>query len=132
MKRGHPHVHRPGIDTEHLAFEKVEPTISSIKAAILQSLEGADFTPDEFAAERGMLINTIRRRFVDLWKEGRVRPTDERRSNSNGNLCVVWTLGRDSNAGETRAQQTAKRLAWLEERVVQLTAALELALQKKQ
>ena len=45
----------------------------------------------------GGLINTIRRRFTDLWKEGKIRhhPTLLSRKNLAGNDCVSWVIGTD-------------------------------------
>lgn len=57
----------------------------------------AGLTPDEFAEAHLKLINTVRRRFTDLWKSGQIRhhPEGLHRPNADRNPCVVWVLGED-------------------------------------
>lgn len=94
------HTHANGPMTEVLAFEKANKVSKSIKAKILDELEQAGevgLTPDEFVEMHGGLINTIRRRFTDLWKAGQIRhhPEGLTRKNPSGNACVTWVLGAD-------------------------------------
>jgi len=94
------HVHSNGLPTEVQAFQKASLQIASIKSRILVEMKGAGeagITPDEFVFKHGGLINTIRRRFTDLWKEGQIKhhPTLLTRKNTAGNDCVAWVLGRD-------------------------------------
>ena len=94
------HTHADGLMTEVLAFEKANKVSKSIKVKILEELEQAremGLTPDEFVEMHGGLINTIRRRFTDLWKAGQIRhhPEGLTRKNLSGNACVTWVLGVD-------------------------------------
>ncbi len=93
------HTHRKGSSTEIQAAGKAAKSAPSIKKRILHRLseEGPrGLTPDEFCEESIGLINTVRRRFTDLWKEGKIRhhPTLIRKNNA-GNECTVWVLGTD-------------------------------------
>jgi hypothetical protein len=96
------HIHSNGLPTEEAAFSKASFRVGSIKSRILEELEEVGepgITPDEFVFKHGGLINTIRRRFTDLWKDGRIKhhPTLLTRKNGAGNDCVTWVLGRDLN-----------------------------------
>jgi hypothetical protein len=101
--------HKDGERTEQAAFEKISPHMAPIKEKILAALsESGDegLTPDEFADTYDLLINTVRRRFTDLWKEGKIRKTGEARVNSNGNDAIVWVLGEDPLAANSRRNLT--------------------------
>jgi len=65
----------------------------------LEAAVESGLTPDEFVLKHGGLINTIRRRFTDLWKEGKIKhhPTLLTRKNLAGNDCITWVLGKDLN-----------------------------------
>ncbi len=93
------HTHRDGLHTEFAAAEKASMGAESIKKKILRLLTQfpTGFTPDEFVDQDGGLINTVRRRFTDLWKEGKIKhhPYGITRTNDAHNECVVWVLGRD-------------------------------------
>ena len=120
------HVHAPGTATEHAAFDKVEPHIESIKQRILAELAIHDATPDEFTDEHGLLLNTVRRLFVDLWKEGKIRKTGADRKNSQGNPCEVWTLGADPDAALTREDRhDTAALSAKDDEIDQLKAEIE-------
>lgn len=130
-----PLVHTPGRSTELAAFRKVERKIAGIKSEILVALQEAGetgLTPDEFCDDRDMLINTVRRRFTDLWKEGEIKPTDRTRKNSNDNECLVWTLGCDPDRNKNRVQtrkELMARITQLEETVAKLTRQNERLIQ---
>ena len=105
------HTHSNGWASELEAYGKAAKTASSVKLQILSELERcgqlAGLTPDEFVEMHGGLINTVRRRFTDLWKEGKIRhhPQSLTRKNSAGNQCVAWVLGNDPEAYQTRAKR---------------------------
>jgi len=104
------HTHSLGHMTEVLAFEKADKNSRSIKRKILEELEQAGeigLTPDEFVEMHGGLINTIRRRFTDLWKAGQIRhhPEGKTRKNAAGNACVTWVLGLDPATLEKTPQR---------------------------
>ena len=91
-------VHGDPRETEVAALEKVAPSILPMRLHILERMaeEGElGLTPDEYADQHNKLINTARRRFVDLWKGGEIRPTEMVRPNPRGNDCVVYVLGED-------------------------------------
>lgn len=90
-------VHADPRPTETAALEKVAPHLKKMKRHIYDAVaaSGADgLTPDELPC---FLINTCRRRFTDLWKEGLIRPTALTRKNARGNPCTVWVIGSDPN-----------------------------------
>jgi hypothetical protein len=105
------HTHSNGWASEVEAFEKALKSANSIKLQILEELDRAGalkgLTPDEFVEMHGGLINTVRRRFTDLWKEGKIRhhPQSLTRKNSSGNACVAWVLGYDPSAYQKRAKR---------------------------
>jgi|GEM_PF-4112900 len=103
------HSHSKGLSTERLAAGKSEAGALPIKERILARLEELPegMTPDEFCEETNALINTIRRRFTDLWKEGKIRHHSETltRLNGSGNECVVWVLGDDPSRKTSRHEQ---------------------------
>lgn len=87
--------------SELAAAEKVAPKVASIKGSIwaMISFRGdIGLTPDEYSAYTDRIINTVRRRFTDLWKDGIIRPTIMTRPNRRGNQETVWVVGRDENA----------------------------------
>ena len=105
------HTHSSGWGTEIEAYGKAAKSASSVKLQILAELERCGqltgLTPDEFVEMHGGLINTVRRRFTDLWKEGKIRhhPQSLTRKNSAGNQCVAWVLGNDPQAYQTRVKR---------------------------
>lgn len=106
-----PHVHADPRPTETAALEKIAPHLKKMKRDIMLAAHAAGdlgITPDEQPG----LINTVRRRFTDLWKEGLIKPTGRTRNNANGNPCTVWVIGSDANLSirqETK-DETIKRL----------------------
>lgn len=105
------HTHSNAWASEVEAFEKAVKSANSIKLQILEELDRAGslrgLTPDEFVEMHGGLINTVRRRFTDLWKEGKIRhhPKSLTRKNKAGNSCVTWVLGYDPTAFQKRAKR---------------------------
>ena len=92
------HTHADGLPTEEDAAKKAARGSASLKAQILEEIEFQGFmTPDLFVEYHGGLINTVRRRFTDLWKEGKIRhhPMKVTRKNAAGNECVYWIPGAD-------------------------------------
>lgn len=84
-----------------------------MKEQILAALEAqgaAGLTPDEYADRTQGLINTVRRRFTDLWKEGKIKPTEQERSNAAGNATTVWSLGFDPEGAIDYARPTRAEL----------------------
>ena len=97
------HTHRNGLQTEVDAFVKASKRMDSTKLKIIFEIgcAGANgLTPDEFVENHGGLINTVRRRFTDLWKEGKIKhhPILLERKNRAGNNCVTWVIGKDEKS----------------------------------
>jgi hypothetical protein len=114
------HTHRNPLYGEKLAARKARRSAESTRSAIQVHLEmrgPQGMTPDEFSQQTGGLINTVRRRFTDLWKDGIIRHHAEKlhRPNLAGNPCVVWVLGRDQNLKLSRVAQLQLRISELEE-----------------
>tara|TARA_R110000803_G_scaffold33627_13_gene73579 strand:+ start:1567 stop:2007 length:441 start_codon:yes stop_codon:yes gene_type:complete len=103
------HTHTEPHATETLAAVKAERSALPIKKHILHRLkeQPEGLTPDEFCDEINGLINTVRRRFTDLWKEGVIRhhPENRTRINDSKNECVVWVIGEDPRRKPSRHQQ---------------------------
>lgn len=116
------HHHAGPRPAEIIAAQQVQPHVETLKKGILQLLAAAEAygrIPDEVDG----LINTVRRRFTELWKEGKIRPTELTRLNRRGNPETVWVLGRD-DAGMTAARvKPAARIQALEAMVLKLTVA---------
>lgn len=86
-------VHASPTATEVEAVTKVAPHLTAMKAAIMAAVESSGepgLTPDEYADAHGLLINTVRRRFTDLWKAGQIRKNGVSRPNGNGNRSAAW------------------------------------------
>lgn len=97
-----PH-HADPRQSELFAAKKVKPHVETLKAKILRLMAEsgqAGLIPDEVDG----LINTIRRRFTELWKDGFIKPTDRMRANTRGNPETVWVLGRDPVLRVTRGK----------------------------
>ena len=110
MREINTHVHSNGLQTEIFAYTKAFKNSLSIKNKILFELEkiGVDgLTPDEFVLKHGGLINTIRRRFTDLWKEEKIQhhPKLLTRKNFAGNDCIAWVLGKDMNLAQKKLEK---------------------------
>ena len=104
------HVHANALQTEISAYLKASKNNTSIKSKILLEMENLGelgLTPDEFVTIHGGLINTIRRRFTDLWKEGKIKhhPKLLTRKNFAGNDCVLWVIGKDDNMPEKKQKK---------------------------
>ena len=123
-------IHRDGLPSERAALQVVEPTITPMREQIMRDLQTAGesgLTPDEWAATHHGLINTVRRRFTDLWKDGLIRhhPNGAMRKNAAENLCVVWVLGEDKAGRTTREQSMRERIKELETENAQQIRELE-------
>lgn len=88
------HTHAAPKEAELAAAAAIEPHIASIKADILARMAAAG-EAGLIASEVPGLINTVRRRFVDLWHGGRIKPNGKTRANDRGKLETVYVLGRD-------------------------------------
>jgi hypothetical protein len=101
--------------SESEALAVVAPHLTAMKREIMIVVTAAGdygLTPDEHSLATGAIINTVRRRMTDLWKEGQIRPTDRMRKNARGNNETVWVVGRDEKMATTREtkDQKIKRL----------------------
>jgi len=107
------HVHSSPLSSELEAATKAEPSANSMKARIYRLIEesGAEgMTPDELRPLIGKARtdggNTVRRRMVDLWQEGKIRhhPEGLERNNDSGNACIVWVVGNDPKKKPSRME----------------------------
>lgn len=128
------HAHSEPLAGEAAAAEKAARGAESMKAHILACIKAAKdygMTPDEYSAKTGSLINTVRRRITDLWKEGHVRhhPESVHRDNADGNACVVWVAGYDPDGAIHQQQPRVnnRRLQELEAENARLAAVCQLA-----
>jgi hypothetical protein len=118
------HTHSPGLETETLAAAKTLLSVASMRNRIMQELSEAGewgLTPDEYAKRHESLINTVRRRFTDLWKDGLIRhhPDGRTRLNSDLNECIVWVTGCDPGASGMTESRIARLRAQLREHGIQ-------------
>jgi hypothetical protein len=99
--------HNDGLKTELSALAKVTPHLSSIRNRIVADIQAAGtegLTPDEWSERNHALINTVRRRFTDLWKDGFIQhhPLEFTRKNSAKHDCVIWVSGCDPHRASTK------------------------------
>jgi hypothetical protein len=83
-------------EAELAASQAVAPHVAGIKANILARMAAAG-DAGLIASEVPGLINTVRRRFVDLQKSGLIKPNGQTRPNERGMKETVYVLGRDEN-----------------------------------
>ena len=116
-------VHSDPKKSEVEALLKVAPHLKKMKRDIMIAAHyngEHGIIPDEMPG----LINTIRRRFTDLWKEGFLKQTDRFRKNKSGNSVMVWIPGRDEKAFEVK-ETKGQVIIRLESRVRELESELK-------
>ncbi len=64
----------------------------TLRAEVLECLGGHDLTADECAGELAESVLSIRPRFSELFKMGRIVKTETRRPNRSGKMATVWAL----------------------------------------
>ena len=80
-----------GTDTSAEAAEVVCPKVATLRADCLAMLMNrGPMTADECAGHIGVGILSIRPRFSELKRMGRISDTGERRSNYSGRRAIVW------------------------------------------
>ncbi len=102
MDTNQPHVHAVPKEAEAAAAAAVAPHIAGIKIVILALMKtagDAGLIPSEVPG----LINTVRRRFVDLQKAGLIKPNGETRANERGMKETVYILGLDEKAAAIKS-----------------------------
>ena len=118
------HARTDGHATEHASAAKAKLKAGSTKSGILRALRHwpDGITPDEFCDLTHGLINTVRRRFTDLWKEGMIRhhPAGVTRRNGAGNEAVVWVIGNDPDRKPSRVEELKAEIVRLTIRVREL------------
>jgi hypothetical protein len=119
MNTTEPHVHAVPKEAEAAAAAAVAPHIAGIKVVILALMKTAG-DAGLIASEVPGLINTVRRRFVDLQKDGLIKPNGQTRANERGKLETVYVLGKDEKSLGAAAKIHANALrdargavAWL-------------------
>lgn len=89
----YPHV--PGskaTETSAAAAESAKDGAETLRARCLEALAISDRTADEAAEYLGESILSIRPRFSELRKMGKILPTDKRRLSQNGHSSIVWKV----------------------------------------
>lgn len=94
-------------EAELASSQAVAPHVAGIKANILARMAAAG-DAGLIASEVPGLINTVRRRFVDLQKDGLIKPNGQTRANERGMKETVYVLGRDEKAMAARASTPAR------------------------
>jgi predicted HTH transcriptional regulator len=87
--------HAPGYkdsDTSRRAAEQIEVAAPRLREECLRALSGCPegATADEIAAALDRSILSIRPRFSELRKVGKIRDTGQRRQNQSGCSAKVW------------------------------------------
>lgn len=116
------HVHAEPRRTEVEALAAVAPHLKRMKRDIMLAAHHYGehgIIPDEIPG----LINTVRRRFTDLWIEGLLKPTCRVRPNRRGKNETVWVAGKDEHR-LTPAETKDQKIKRLEARVAELERTL--------
>lgn len=78
-------------DTSKAAAEEMKPTAATLRAACYSLLYPAlQLTADEAADLLGISILSIRPRFSELKRLGKIEDSGERRANLSGHRAIVW------------------------------------------
>lgn len=88
----YPHAagHR-GVPTSEAAARSVDA--EGLRWAVRRALEdGGPMTADECAAAMGLSVLSVRPRFSELKRLGRIAETGQRRPNASGRMAAVWSL----------------------------------------
>lgn len=82
-----------GQETSRQAAESMKAKAPTIQQRIIGLLHPAlALTPDEAAEMLGLPIWTVRPRFSELGKQGKLVDTGRRRRNESGKSAIVWQL----------------------------------------
>jgi hypothetical protein len=79
-------------ETSRAAAEAIAPRTPRLRAACLRVIARQPATPDEVADELGLSILSIRPRFTELARTGRITDTGLRRPNQSGRMAKVWCI----------------------------------------
>lgn len=130
------HTHRSARVGEVQALGKASKQAPALWRRIVDAIgaSGVDgLTPDEFVATcalpgETLLINTVRRRFTDLWKGGQIRHHIEglHRANAAGNLCEAWQLGADPHGSASARKPRPSPLSLEQIRLLEAPFSLEI------
>ncbi len=79
-------------DTSKAAAEGLRPTAANLRDLCLAWVTGTlgGLTPDECAENLGISILSIRPRFSELKRLGKIEDSGERRFNASGHRAIVW------------------------------------------
>lgn len=88
-----PVVHKNPRDTEQAAFEFIEPKLSGLRLAALQSLDNhPGKTGFEVAEDMGEWLYSVKPRLTELSRMNMVIDSGERRKNERGRQEIVWRI----------------------------------------
>ena len=81
-----------GQETSHAAAVAVESKASTLRGRIMAILElnRKAYTADEVAEFLGETVLAVRPRFSELYAQGKIFDTGERRKNISGHAAIVW------------------------------------------
>lgn len=78
-------------DTSKAAAQAMKPTAATLRSQCLRCLAFGDYTADEVALDflRESVLS-IRPRFSELKRLGKIEDTGQRRRNASGKSAIVW------------------------------------------
>lgn len=79
-------------DTSKLAAEAMSASAPLLRERCLAVLAFGPKTPDEVAQRLDLSILSVRPRFTELARMGRITDTGQRRRNASGRMAKVWTI----------------------------------------
>jgi predicted ArsR family transcriptional regulator len=82
-------------ETSKQAAEAMQSSAPRLRERVLACLRRGAMTPDEVADRMGMSVLSIRPRFTELARLGRIIDTGHRRANTSGRQAKVWRVTND-------------------------------------
>ncbi|AXU20368.1 hypothetical protein C7W88_16950 [Novosphingobium sp. THN1] len=81
-----------GVDTSIEAAESMEKSAPLLRKRCLDRLKMGPATADEVAAFLELSVLSVRPRFTELYTDGLIYDTGERRPNASGRRAKVWAV----------------------------------------
>lgn len=75
-----------------LAAEKMAPTSTMLRAAVLKEFKSGGRTADEIATSLNLSVLSVRPRVSELNRLGTIEQTGSRRRNESGMTATVWRI----------------------------------------
>ena len=83
-------------ETSKAAARAVRSAAATLRDQVEQALRAAELTADEVAEALGKSVLSVRPRVTELFKQGKVEDTGERRKNASGHSAAVWRHCREA------------------------------------